>query len=370
MKKSKPSNRTSPQKRMARNTTRYVVDYIDHAPVWQGPIFAKGVFRPTQNGAPARPLEVHWTSKLYQNTLQYVLRSPQALNVTDQAVYFHLCQLVAAGKYVALPIEHPRYSAYQEAIAAVGLGEAERMGVVRVTALDLAAGIGLTRTGTNAKSVIEALSRLSHATIERKLLGNEKVEQQGASRFLAFMVADRQLRIVMHFESFERAANRSGVAWINMREHRSLCSKPAKRLHAWLSAWASPVRRKLVGFDSLLANVWGDNPATPSIRKDRLRTLRKAIQEVGKLAGWCCVITEDRRQLLVLKPLFSGTTAQQVEFQPIATTARQLAAATPTGAVATPTDSIGTPTELAETPTSNPLKAALSLGSEELVFAL
>ena len=369
MKKSKPSNRTSPQQRLARNTARYVVDYIDHAPVWLGPIFARGVFRPTQNGAPARSLEVHWTSKVGENTMQYVLRSPQALNVTDQAVYFHLCQLVASGKPVALPVEHPRYSAYHAAIDATGLGACERMSVVCVTPSDLAAGIGLTRTGTNAKSMIESLNRLSQATIERKLLDKERVEKQGASRFLAFMVKDRELRIVLHFESTRLAGHRSGVAWINMREHRSLGSKPAKRLHAWLSAWATSIERKPVGWDSLLANVWGECPTSPSIRKDRMRTLRKAIQEVGKLPGWSCVITEDRRQLLVQKPLFAGTKAQQNKAPPKMAT-NGAAAATPSEAVATPTQSIGTPTEVAETPTADSLGSALSLGSEELVFVL
>ncbi len=297
MKKSKMNARTSPQRRLASTTTRYVVDYIDHAPVWQGPVFAKSVFRPTQNGAPDKPLEIRWTSK-FQDTAQFVLRSPRALNITDQAVYFHLCQLLAAGKGVVLRVDDPEYAAWQDVIAAKGFGAGDSMSLVCVTPLDLAAGIGLTRTGTNAKSVIESLSRLAQAMIERKFLFEGR-ELQGTGRFLGFMIGDRNLRIALHFESSKLAEKRTRVAWINMREHRCVRSKPAKRLHAWLSAWASPIQRKPVGWDSLLANVWGEAPASPSIRKDRMRTLRKAIQEVGKLPGWSCVITEDGRQLLV-----------------------------------------------------------------------
>ena len=84
-----------------------------------------------------------------------------------------------------------------------------------------------------------------------------------------------------------------------MREHRVLRTKPAKRLHAWLSGWASAGSRKLVGLDSLLVNVWGELPATPAIRKDRKRTLRQAIAEVSHRTGWTCIYTEKGDQLLV-----------------------------------------------------------------------
>lgn len=103
---------------------------------------------------------------------------------------------------------------------------------------------------------------------------------------------------------------RQGVAWVNMREHRSLKSKPAKRLHAWLCAWASPVERKSIGLDKLLVNVWGGPPAHADARKDRVRTLRQAIKEVGELRGWSCDLSADGKQLLVRKPRFAGTLAQ------------------------------------------------------------
>ena len=138
MKKSKARNRISPQQQLARNTARYVVDYIDHAPVWQGPIFARGVFRPTQNGAPDKPLEIRWTSNFGETAAQFILRSPRALNVTDEAVYFHICQLVAAGRGVELESEDPEYAACHDAIAAKGFGVGERMNAVSVTSSDLA----------------------------------------------------------------------------------------------------------------------------------------------------------------------------------------------------------------------------------------
>jgi hypothetical protein len=155
------------------------------------------------------------------------------------------------------------------------------------------------------------------------------------------------------------SSEHKGVAWVNMREHRSLPSKPAKRLHAWLTAWASPVERKLIGLDKLLVNVWGDLPSSPGVRKDRMRTLRKIIKEVGQLKGWSCEHSADGRQLLVRKPLFAGTSAQP-----------DLPAATPTALAVTPTPSAKTHTKVAETPTTDLLKPLSSADSDELEFSL
>jgi hypothetical protein len=70
------------------------------------------------------------------------------------------------------------------------------------------------------------------------------------------------------------------------------------------------VERKSVGLDKLLVNVWGDPPTHSDARKDRMRTLRQAIKEVGELRGWSCDLSADGKQLLVRKPRFAGTLAQ------------------------------------------------------------
>ena len=380
MKSSQPSttahkrNRPIDQKRLAKRTMRYAVDYMDHAPVWQAPIFARGLFRPTQNGAPAQPLEVHFTSKIQGSQMHYVARSPQALNVPDQAVYFHLCQLMAQSKHLLVPA-HENYAAFKKALGLSGMWANSPLPVVRVQPADLAAGIGLTRTGTNAKAMLASLARLSCTTLQRRKFGAGSVAEEGHSRFLGLLNFDTEVWVVLNLESGLHAHQHKGVAWVNMREHRSLASKPAKRLHAWMTAWASPWERKLVALDKLLVSVWGEPPATPAIRKDRMRTLRKAIQEVGQLAGWSCALSEDGRHLLVRKPLFAGTAAQAEHSTPSPAAKEDLtaavpAAATPTKAAATPTETAATATPVAATPTADTLEAAPSLDSDELVFSL
>jgi len=350
---------------------RYVVDYIDHAPVWQGPIFAAGLFRPTQNGAPAVPIEVRFASKVDGSSMRYQLNSPEALNITDQAVYFYLCQCVAAGNCVPLPHEHDRFEAYRETLGVTGPWEKKSMSVIVATPSDIAAGIGLTRTGTNAKAMLASLNRLSQVTIQVRMWNDKGTAVvQGASRFLGFLCYDDQVRIVLHYESTLLANIHKGVAWISMREHRALSTKPAKRLHAWLSAWASAGGRKLVGLDSLMVNVWGEKPATPAIRKDRKRTLRRAIAEVSHLPGWTCVYTEQGDQLLVARPAFAGTKAQRGKQPSKSVMETAPTAGTPTDGAETPTQVAGTATKVAATPTADLLEPACSADSEELWFAL
>ena len=98
-KPARASKRHSAARQHQPDPTRYAVDYMDHAPVWPGPIFAPGLFRPTQNGAASTRLEIRFNAKVDGARMRYVLRSPEALNMTDQAVYFHLCQRIAARKW-------------------------------------------------------------------------------------------------------------------------------------------------------------------------------------------------------------------------------------------------------------------------------
>lgn len=378
MKPSKPikhstlTKRSPPiRKRNPDTPGRYAVDYMDHAPVWQGPIFAAGLFRPTQNGAAAVPIEVRFASTADGSDVRYRLVSQEALNITDQAVYFHLCQRIAAGNCVPLSREHGRFEAYREMLGTTGPWESKTMSVVIATPSDIASGIGLTRTGTNAKAILASLNRLSQTFLQLRMWdekGGAVVE--GSSQFLGFLCYDDKVHIVLHHQSDQLANTRKGVAWINMREHRGLHTKPAKRLHAWLSAWASAGSRKLVGLDKLMVCVWGEVPTTPAVRKDRKRTLRQAIEQVGRLPGWTCVYTQNADQLLVARPAFAGTKAQQGTLPSNLENSSAALAATHTDHAGTPTPSAGTATGGAATPTADQLEPACSADSEELWFAL
>lgn len=370
-KTSRAQKRPNPQRRQSGDGQRYAVDYMDHAPVWPASIFCQGLFKPTQNGAPAVELKLSYEASVGGIPMAYTFLSPQALNVVDQAVYFHLAQCIGAGNTVRLESDNPQHAVYRQALGATGYLADQQLFVIPIKLSDLAHGIGLTRTGTNAKSVAASLDRLSQMSIHRRRLDRTSPrceETEGRSQFLAYLCDDRQVFVVLHFEAVWSAYRRKGVAWINMREHRSLPSKPSKRLHAWLSAWASPVQKKLVGLDQLLVNVWGDHPSSSDVHKDRKRTLQKAIKEVAQLDGWECSLTHDGRQLMVRKPIFAGTLAQTI---PAARTGEFGGdAGTPPDAANTPTKVAATPTGAAETATVDSLEPAEIKDSDELTFEL
>jgi hypothetical protein len=361
----KPKTSNS-QHRLAKSTDRYAVDYMDHAPIWPATIYCTGLFRTTQNGAAPEPLNLTYEAKVMGRPLRYTLRSPQPLNIVDQAVYFHLCQRIGSENYTLLPPDHPRYPAYRQALGATGLWADSGLLVIHIKLSDLAHGIGLTRTGTNAQSVMASLNRLAAVNMHRQRLDVQPQSDephQGQSQFLGFLCGDDDVRIVLHGESAYAAYKRTGVAWVNMREHRQLSSKPAKALHAWLSAWASPIEAKRVSLETLIPKVWGDYPASKDVLKDRRRTLRKALGEVAALPGWVCSHTADGKQVVVRKPLFIGTQ--------ISPEAKSLPAAeTPTAAADTPTQVAMTATQPATTATVDLLEPAEIHDDSGLLFAL
>lgn len=369
MKLSRPSKRvpTRPQ-RLPSTTDEYAVDYIDHAPVWPAAILTPGLFRPLQNGAPTAAWTLVRGGTFKKCRAGFSISGSVELNIVDQSVYFHLCQLLAAGKGMELTPEHPQYCHYQQLLGVVGVWSKEPMTVIAAKLSDLAAGIGLSRTGTNAKSVLASLNRLNMVTVSTKTIMPSRNILEGVSRLVALECADNEVRIALHFESTFLAKQRKAVTWVNMREQRSLPSKPAKRLHAWLSAWASSSEFRLVGLSKLVVNVWGDVPANPDIRKDRMRTLRKALKAVGQLPGWSCVEMVGSEQVYVRKPRFVGTAAKVHAALEQSKVGDQVATPTPV-ANTTTEDAITTP-KVAATATTQSAGPTPSMASEELFFSL
>lgn len=369
MKLSKPSKRvpTRPQ-RPPSTTDEYAVDYIDHAPVWPAAILTPGIFRPLQNGAPTAPWILIHRGTFRKCATAFRIAGAIELNIVDQIVYFHLCQLLAAGKGEKIAPEHPQYAHYQQLLGVSGVWSKEPMAVIAGKLSDLAVGVGLSRSGTNAKSVLASLNRLNLVEVSTKTKMPSRGVLEGDSRLIALACADKEVRIVLHFESAFLAQHRKAVAWVNMREQRSLPSKPAKRLHAWLSAWASSKELRLVGLSKLIVNVWGDAPANADIRKDRMRTLRKALKAVGELPGWSCVEMLGSEQVYVRKPRFVGTAAKVQAAIERSKVADQVA--TPTPVASTTTEEAVTPPIVAATATTEYAERTRSMDSEDLVFSL
>ena len=338
----KAKSKAKPKARMGANgLTEPVVAYMNHAPVHPVFIYAKGLFRPLQNGTRAQGVHAasHYTRGV--NKIECQWRGDQALDITDQLVFFYLCQQAAiVKKAIRIDAEH-----HQRETVAVALkidrflASQDCLVAVKVTGADIAKGIGLSSTGTNSKAMLASLERLANTTMQRDVNGVQGQSLSAKSTLIGCIERPGYVSVVLNPEASKAAMERTHVAWVNMTEQQSLKSKPAMRLNAWLSAWASQSTIKTITIDKIMVNIWGNEPATASSKKDRVRTLKRAVAEVAALPGWVCQFDANADMLKVRKPVFAGE-------------ADAKNAATPTQAAVAPTNTAVTPTDTAVTATA------------------
>ena len=285
-----------------------VVDYMCHAPVSPVFIYAKGLFRPLQNGSRAQGVQARGHYTLDGDTIECHWSADQALDITDQLVFFYLCQqAVITKKAIHIHAEHRQ----REAVAAAlqidqFIAPQDSLVGVKVTGAEIAKGIGLTSTGTNTQAMLASLERLANTAMQREVTASQGQTRRAKSTLIGCIDRGDYVSVALNPESSKAAIDLTNVAWVNMTEQRSLKSKPAMRLNAWFSAWASHSTIRTVSAEKLMVNIWGDAPATASRKKDRMRTLKAAITEVGALPGWMCQYDAKDKIVKVRKPIFAG----------------------------------------------------------------
>jgi hypothetical protein len=238
-------------------------------------------------------------------------------------------------------------TAMTKSLNAVGLcSDLEHRGI-KTTLPEIARGIGLTPTGTNSHAMLESLNRLAATRMTRTVLdGNRNpTNNWGQSNVIGLVCGDEFQHIVLNIELTKACGVSGTVTWVNMRESRSIKSKPAKRLHAWLSNWASTRETRVVDLNLLPKHIWGHTPCTTSAAKSRAHTLRASIQEIASLPGWICFVDADKKNLMVRKPIFAGTKA---------------------ATAATPTIPAVTTSTTAETKTTQRLKSSTGVASQTI----
>lgn len=311
-KKSGESKRLTKRRLGADGLPEAAVAYIDHAPVHPVYIHADGLFRPV---APGQGDSSGTVSKIYSMGTAKILcqwQSKQALNIVDQSVLFFICQLAAqpARVFGVVPAA-ANTTAMTKSLNAVGLcSDLEHRGI-KTTLPEIARGIGLTPTGTNSHAMLESLNRLAATRMTRTVLdvNRNPTNKWGQSNVIGLVCGDEFQHIVLNIELTKACGVSGTVTWVNMRENRSIKSKPAKRLHAWLSNWASTRETRVVDLNLLPKHIWGHAPCTTSAAKSRAHTLRASVQEIASLPGWICFIDADKKSLMVRKPIFAGTKA-------------------------------------------------------------
>lgn len=325
-----------------------VVTYMNHAPVHPVFLYAKGLFRPLQNGTRAQGVDVTGQYTRSGHTVECRWYGDQALDITDQLVFFYLCQQAAiVKKAIHIDAQHHQ----REMIAAAlkidrFMASQDVLVVVKVTGADIAKGIGLTGTGTNSKAMLASLARLASTTMQRTVVGPDGQALSAQSTLVGCIERADHVAVVLNPEASKAAKERTNVAWVNMTEQQSLKSKPAMRLNAWLSAWASSRTPKTITVDKLMVNVWGNEPSSANSKKDRVRTLKLAVAEVAALPGWVCQLDASTDMVRVRKPIFAGEADAKIVVTPTP------AAAAPANTAATPAKCAATPAKCAATATA------------------
>lgn len=288
-----------------------IVTSIDFAPVH--PMFLKSpLFTSVKNGNEntGTLVESFYTAPLYRTECRFI--GPQALCVRDQSVLLALCQLGAqASQRVLVDPKHPEWSQLSPLLQATGMGVDLSMIALTITASQIARTIGLNNSGTNSRSVEQSLQRLSSVVLHRTVSPLDK-SQQGTAKWQSKIIGcapleGKKMRVVLSGELTFRCLHHIAVSWVNMEEQRALASPPAKRLHAFLSAWASSSEIKCIGLDKLPAHIYGRGESEATAIKARRLAVRNAIAEITTLPGWWCEVLERTQQLRIRKPIFAGT---------------------------------------------------------------
>lgn len=308
---------TKPRKRVIRprlgidGKTESIVTVMDHAPVH--PMFLKApLFTSIKLGSEAvgTHVESYYTTPQYRVDCRF--EGPQALSIRDQSVLLALCQLGArADQRTWLEKDHPDWPQVSALLCASGQGANLAVISLEVSAAQIAKTIGLNGSGTNSRSIEASLRRLSSVVMHRTITVREEKlngDFTGRTQILGYAHLDgKKGLVVLCPELSHRCRDCTGVTWVNMAETRALRSPPAKRLHAFLSAWASTSEMKCIGLDKLPVHIYGRADCEPGARKSRRVAVSSAIAEVAALPGWWCEVIERTQQLKVRKPIFAGT---------------------------------------------------------------
>ncbi len=312
------------------------IQYMDHAPVHPVYLHAVGLFRPVPHGKSESRLSV---DKIYSMNKVNILcewRGKHALNIVDQSVMMFLCQLAAQPSrafQVSAALENT--AVLMKSLNAAGIASDAIHTGVKTTLPEVARGIGLTATGNNSKAVLESLNRLAATRMRRTVLNADGSRSTGigTTNVIGLVCDDDAQSIVLNAE-LSKACNRLGtVAWVNMRENRSLKSKPAKRLHAWFSWGAKEtIKGECYNCTLLPKHIWGNEPCSSSAAKARAHTLRACIKDIANLSGWVCHMDTTKKKLVVRKPIFVGTQSlSAVTLTKTAETTTKFAETTTTG---------------------------------------
>jgi hypothetical protein len=294
----------------ANGTVLPIVDYMDHAPMSTIFLFP-ALFRSlptTKNKTPFQITTVYMNSDYSHCGWQ----SDESLGATDLLTFAYLCQCAAFPSSQILMPHHIIFEPHATMLSISGFKVQPNFVVFEIDINSIRKAIGLVSTNTsNREAVMKSLLRLSNVRMTRYAFTNRGAFEMGSCRLIGFQVHDEKLVVALNPEASKKAKDRTGVAWLNMRELRLLPSKPAQILHGWLSAWLPAYAGRYLRFETLLTHVWSTPPKDAGVKSERARILRAVIKQIGSLPGWIAEYDTSKKLVYFERPLHAGPHAKR-----------------------------------------------------------
>ena len=275
---------------------------LDHARVDPSHCLADGLFRPMRRGdQKTASMDIHYRYKEFT----FWWRNYQLLDISDQSVFLALHRLAAERgrtERIGPETQDPTFLTLRSALN-MKLDAAELQCLAFSTSLnEIAKLIGLTNTGPNLKAIKDSLLRISGVSFVI-YKGEDHTSSFWQANLISQLAGTNGQVVIAVNPLLGKALVGKPSTFVSMEEQRQLKSDPAKRLHLWLSSWASSTERRRIELDTLIPHVWGNQEVSGSSTHRRRRgILRKALDDIASLNGWTIDTDEKTNMITVQKP--------------------------------------------------------------------
>jgi hypothetical protein len=310
MKSSNPLKSTNP------STEVSIVKRFDASQVEIRHVLTDGLFRPLKKVSSKREqLYIEHQSIIDVSTTPITKKriiikwvGAEALDIFDQSVFLALHKLLSNQSAIENEKRENDKKIYQSLAIE---GSPKQMSVVSqsMSFSEIAEVIGLTDGGENLNRIYKSLHRLATVTCFLSAFeeGQKKITNEVRFNLLAsYEIRKGALRVGLNPLLSAAILGHAYVkkCIIDMESQRQLKGDISKRLHVWLSAWASYDKSQRIGIDTLIPHIWGKDISDKALLKNIRRYVREALSMIDGLDGWTCELSSCKKFVDITKPQY------------------------------------------------------------------
>jgi hypothetical protein len=296
-----------------------IVKRFDAAQVELRHVMADGLFRPLEKTSIKRaPLFVEHQSSIENRkhpnlSVKVIIKwvGGEALDIFDQSVFLALHKLMSNQSVIEKEKRINDEKIYSE-LAINGMDSRTPVVSKNTSLTEIANLLGLTDGGENLRRIYRSVHRMASVTCffsEFKEDGKNIVNEVRFNLLASYEITKGALRVGLNPLLSAAILGGSNVkkCSIDMESQRQLKGDISKRLHVWLSAWASYDKSQRIGIDTLIPHIWGKEISDKELLKNVRRYVRSAITSINGLDGWKCELSPCKKFVDITKPQYSLT---------------------------------------------------------------